>query len=104
MELGGAGRLSYKKKKGELYWRDCSKPFQDALERQYDQMQKVEEFTAQKGGGKQVTWSHDLRQMRQTNQNTGLVKPLRRVRISPPVPPDDETMSDAPGTDASCKN
>ena len=51
-----------------------------------------------KNDGKQVTWTHDLRQMLQTKQDTGLVKPLRRVRVSPPVPPG----LGSEGTDSSC--
>jgi hypothetical protein len=83
---------------GTMYWRDCSPPFQYELEKQYNQKLQVAFYTVEKNDGKQVTWTHDLRQMLQTKQETGLVKPLRRVRVSPPVPPD----LGSEGTDSSC--
>ena len=85
------------KKQGVLYWRDCSPPFQKALERQYNRLQQVDSFTMEESPGTKVTWTHNLRQMVQTNQSSSSVKPVRRVRISPPVPPqlddDDDSMT-----------
>jgi hypothetical protein len=85
------------KKRGVLYWRDCSPPFQKALERQYNRLQQVDSYTMEESPGTKVTWTHNLRQMVQTNQSTSSVKPIRRVRISPPVPPqldeDDDSVT-----------
>ena len=71
---------------GTMYWRDCSPPFHDALENQYNRQARVETFTQHKANGTQNSWTHDLHQMRQTNQKTGLIKPLRRICESPSVP------------------
>ena len=71
---------------GTLFWRVCSPPFHNALERQYSQMIPVETFLQRKSNGQEVSWTHDLFQMLQINRSTGQVKPLQRIRSSPPVP------------------
>ena len=71
---------------GILFWRVCSPPFHNALERQYSQKISVETFSQRKSNGREVSWTHDLFQMLQINRSTGQVKPLQRIRSSPPVP------------------
>ena len=66
---------------GTVFWRVCSPPFHDALEKQYSLMVPTNTFC-----WKQVSWTHDLVLMKQTNQSTGKVKLLRRIRTCPPVP------------------
>ena len=71
---------------GTIYWRVCSPPFHNSLENQYCDMIPVQTFKQRKANGKENSWSHDLNRMLQTNQATGDVKQLQRIRTCQPVP------------------
>ena len=71
---------------GSIWWKDCSEPFQTALETQYQaKLPKVKhECTTQTG--RQVQFRHNLTKMLQTNLSNGITKMLRRISaISPPL-------------------
>ena len=71
---------------GTLYWRACNPPFHNALEKQYCQMVPVQTFSQLKSNGKEVSWTHDLFLMLQTNHTSGQTKRLRRIRTCAHVP------------------
>jgi hypothetical protein len=71
---------------GSIWWKDCSEPFQAALETQYQaKIPRVKhECTTQTG--RKVYFRHNLEKMLQTNLSNGITKMLRRISaISPPL-------------------
>ena len=69
-----------------IWWKDCTEPFQAALEAQYQAKRRKVTHECTHPNGRKVLFKHNLTRMLQTNQGNGVTKMLRRIdSISPPL-------------------
>ena len=69
-----------------IWWRDCTEPFQNALEAQYQATIKKVTRNCRTPNGRIVSYRHNLEIMLQTNLTNGITKMLRRINaISLPL-------------------
>ena len=62
-----------------IWWKDCSEPFQAALEAQYQAKRRKVTHECTQLSGRKVLFKHNLEKMLQTNQSNGITKMLRRI-------------------------
>ena len=62
-----------------IWWKDCSEPFQAALEAQYQAKRRKVTHECTQPNGRKVLFTHNLVKMLQTNQSNSVTKMLRRI-------------------------